>query len=94
MLQSVALDRIYVFKFLGVLISHNLRWSAHISDIVARSKKIVGLIYKKFYHYCNTIFFVSYSCPIVGPILKYCCHIWDPFLSKDIELLESVQNIC
>ena len=25
-------------------------------------------------------------------ILEYCCHIWDPFLSKDIELLESVQK--
>ena len=25
-------------------------------------------------------------------ILEYCGHIWDPFLSKDIELLESVQK--
>ena len=29
---------------------------------------------------------------LVRPILEYCCHVWDPFLHKDIELLESVQK--
>ena len=73
-------------------ISHNLCWSAHISDIVARSKKIVGLIYRKFYHFCNTNTLHKLYLSLVRPILEYCCHIWDPFLSKDIELLESVQK--
>jgi len=40
-LQSVPLDRVYLFKYFGVLFSHNLCWSTHISDIAARSKKIV-----------------------------------------------------
>ena len=29
---------------------------------------------------------------LVRPILEYCCHAWDPFLSKDIELLEPIQK--
>ena len=91
-LQSVPLDRVYLFKYLGVLISHNLSWSAHISDIVARSKKIVGFIYRKFYRFCNTNTLRKLYLSLVRSILKYCCHIWDPFLSKDIELLESLQK--
>ena len=86
-LQSVPLDRVYLFKYFGVLISHNLCWSTHISDIVARSKKIVWLNFRKFY-----CFYSTNTLLLVRPILEYCCHIWDPFQSKDIELLESVQK--
>ena len=50
-LHSESLDRVYLFKYLRVSISynHNLRWSAHISDIVARAKRVIGLICRKFY---------------------------------------------
>ena len=91
-LQSVPLDRVFQSKYLGVIICHNLCWSAHISEIAARSKKIIGLIYRKFYRFCNTITLRKLYLTLVRPILEYCCHIWDPFLSKDIELLESVQK--
>ena len=91
-LQSVPLDRVFQFKYLGVIICHNLCWSAHISDIAARSKKIIGLIYRKFYRFCNTITLRKLYLTLVRRILEYCCHIWDPFLSKDIEVLESVQK--
>ena len=29
---------------------------------------------------------------LVRPILEYCCHVWDLFLHKVIELLESIQK--
>jgi len=53
-LHSESLDRVYLFKYLGVSISYNFCWSAHISDIVARAKRVIGLIYRKFYRLCNT----------------------------------------
>ena len=31
------------------------------------------------------------SCP-TDPRVLFSCHVWDPFLHKDIELLESVQK--
>jgi len=40
-LHSESLDRVYLFKYLGVSI---LCWSTHILDIVARAKRVIGLI--------------------------------------------------
>ena len=50
-LYSESLNRVYLFKYLGITISYNLCWSEHISDIVARAKRVIGLIYRKFYHW-------------------------------------------
>ena len=91
-LYSEPLDRVYHFKYLGITISYNFCWSAHISDIVARAKRVIGLIYRKFYCSCNTATLLKLYLTLVRPILEYCCHVWDPFLHKDIELLESVQK--
>ena len=41
------------------------------------------------YVQCYSLFQNLYL-TLVQPILEYCCHVWDPFLHKDIELLESV----
>ena len=91
-LYSEPLDRVYHFKYLGITISYNLCWSAHISDIVARAKRVIGLIYRKFYCLCNTATLQKLYLTLVRPILEYCCHVWDPFMHNDIELLESVQK--
>ena len=91
-LYSESLNRVYLFKYLGITISYNLCWSEHISDIVARAKRVIGLIYRKFYRWCNTSTLKKLYLTLVRPILEYCCHVWDPFLHKDIELLESVQK--
>ena len=79
-------------KYLGITVSYNLSSSEHISDIVARAKRVIGLIYRKFYHLCNTSTLRKPYLTLVRLILEYCCHVWDPFLHKDIELLESVQK--
>ena len=41
---------------------------------------------------CNTSTLTKLYLTLVRPILEYCYHVWDPFLLKDIELLESVQK--
>ena len=92
-LHSESLDQVYLFKYFGVSISYNLCWSAHISDIVARAKKkAIGLIYRKFYRLCCTSTLRKQYFTLVWPILEYCCHVWYPFLHKDVELLESVKK--
>ena len=63
-------------SYLGVSISCNLCWSACFGHCGKR----------KFYRLCNT----STLRKLFSN--RDCSHVWDPFLQKDIELLESVQK--
>ena len=46
---NIPFDRVYSFKFLGLILSCNLSWSSHINSVVKRAKRIIGLLYRQFY---------------------------------------------
>ena len=46
-LQGQVIESVMTHKHLGIVLSHNLRWSAHINDIVAKCTKKINLM-KKF----------------------------------------------
>ena len=49
-----AMERVDCCKYLGLLINDKLSWSAHINSIIcSRAKKILGLIYRRFYPSAN-----------------------------------------
>ena len=48
LLNETQLEQVESFKYLGVLISLDLSWSAHIDSICAKGKKHIGLLYISF----------------------------------------------
>ena len=48
-LGSSALDRVHSYRYLGVLLTSTLCWSEHINEICSRAKRMVGLLYRRFY---------------------------------------------
>ena len=63
-------------KYLGIL-SSEMSWTPHISAICAKERRLVGLLYCKFYkcsdkHTLLTLY-------AVRPHLEYCSCVWDPF---------------
>ena len=80
-------------KYLGVLISSDLSWSAHIETVVSKARKALGCIYRRFYRNAHTSVLTKLYTTLVRPLLEYCCVLWDPHLEKDIEKLESVQKL-
>ena len=69
---------------LGVLISSDLSWFAHIPIIVLRAYKMLGLIRRSFSHTVSVpvrrLLYISLVCSH----LTYCSVIWRPYLRKDI----------
>ena len=81
-LLGCAMERVDCCKYLGLMITNNLSWSAHISSICSRAKKILGLIYRRFYSSANQDTLEQLYVSLVQPHLEYMlAHaVWYPHL--------------
>ena len=67
-------------------------WSNHISAICSKARKLIGVLYRKFYHHSEPHTLLRLYQSLIRPHLEYACSIWDPHLKKDNEKLECVQK--
>ena len=91
-LHNEQLEEVDQFKYLGVILNHNLSWSPHISAICTKAKKILGLLYRRFYNHSSNECIKQLYLSLVRPHLDYAAQVWDPHLQKDVQLLENVQK--
>lgn len=78
-------------KDLGVKINYDLSWGKHVSYIVNKANKVLGIIRRSLGNdnrYAFSCLFKS----LVRPILEYAVPVWSPYQKKDIESLEKVQR--
>ena len=62
----------------------------HISVICAKAKKILGLLYRRFYNHSSS---ECLKQSLVRLHLDYVAQVWDPHLQKDVKLLENTQKL-
>ena len=67
-------------------------WSPHIQAICSKAKKVLGLLYRKFYGCANTDTLAQLYISLDRPHLEYACPVWAPYMAKDIHAIESVQK--
>ena len=91
--NATKLNRVFEVKYLGVLITHNLNWAAHIHSVVSKTRQKLGFLYCKFYKHCNTTVLRKLYVLLIRPNLEYCCIVWDPFTKGSIEHLEKTQKL-
>ena len=92
-LGDLPLQRVDAFKYLGVLLSQDMSWSSHVQATCSKAKKVLGLLYRKFYGCSNTNTLIQLYISLVHPHLEYACPVWAPHMAKDIHAIESVQNL-
>ena len=78
-------------KDLGVLIDDKLEFGKHISEIVKKANRRIGLIKKGFDCLDKEMFMYLYPV-LIRPLLEYCVQVWSPHKKRDIDLLERVQR--
>ena len=91
-LNGHQLTRVASYKYLGVLITSDLMWSSHISKLCNKTRKLIGLLYRTFYKHSSPETMLKLYNSYIRPHLEYAAAVWDPFLKKDIDLLEDVQK--
>ena len=90
-INGVEVETVFSYKYLGLL-SSDLSWSAHVKMITTKARRVLGLIYRRFYRHLSSCKLLSLYVAQVRPILEYGAVVWDPFLKKDRLLLECTQK--
>ena len=75
MLASTVIDVIQDTKFLGIIISQNLKWNKHIDIVLNKSSKNIGIIAKVRHLLPIALTRALYS-TLVEPYITYCNIIW------------------
>ena len=91
-LNGRPLEQVETFKYLGIFLSSDLSWSAHIESICTKARKLIGLLYRRFYGNVDDHSLLELYSVLVRPHLEYAAPVWDPHLTKDTNKLESVQK--
>ena len=87
-----ALERVSSYKYLGIIISADLTWANHIKGIATKTRKQIGLLYRRFYKHAQQDTLRAIYVALIRPHLEYGVPVWDPHLLKDINILEAVQK--
>ena len=91
-LNGVVLDRVQSYKYLGITLTSNLSWSPHISVCCNKTRKLIGLLYRRFYQHASSSTLLKLYCSFIRPHLEYGSIVWNPSLKGEIDQLEKVQK--
>ena len=88
-LYGEPLEKVSLYKYLRVTITEDLSWSTHIDQISSKARRI---IYRQFYTWSSHSTLLQLYTSLVRPHLEYATQVWNPYLIKNIQKLESVQK--
>ena len=78
LLHGEPIERVTSYKYLGVILTDNLSWSMHIDRISSKARRLVGLLYRKFYKWASSEALLNLYLGIVRPHLEYAVPVWNP----------------
>ena len=86
-LCGTVLQHVSEAKYFGVTLSDNLQWSKHISNLSVKASSTRWNLSQ-----CPQALREQAYISLIRSHLEYCSAIWDPYLVKDIDSLETIQR--
>ena len=90
-ISSSIIKSIVLEKDLGVLFDSKIKFSSQCAVTTSNANRILGLIRRNMLHKSKDVILRLYK-SLVRPHLEYCIQVWNPFLKRDIIILEKVQR--
>ena len=75
-LYGQPLEKVNTYKYLGLLLSSDLSWTQHINNTCTKAKKLLGLMYRRFYHFSTPASLFQMYISLVRPNLEYASQVW------------------
>lgn len=88
---NVNLSVVNSFKYLGVVISHDLQWRTHIDNVYSSAYRSLCFLKRKLKHATSNAKITAYK-TMIRPILEYASIVWSPNKKVDINRLEKIQR--
>ena len=76
---------------LGIMMSNTATFTLHIRNIVKKARDKMGWALRVFHSWKRSLMLTLLK-SLVIPILEYCCHLWNPWIAKDIQAIEAIQR--
>jgi hypothetical protein len=89
--DNVKLEKVNIYKDLGVLVHSQLNFNNHIDSIVKRANMRLGCVVWNSKSFENLLTLVVLYTALVRSILEYCCQIWNPYYECNRARIERVQ---
>ena len=82
-LNGTVLRGVSSYKYLGVTIISDLSWSPHITNCCNKTRRIIGLLYRRFYQHTNSPCLLRLYKSFIRPHLDYASIVWNPHLKGE-----------
>ena len=69
-----------------------MSWSHHVESTCSKAKRILGLLYRRFYGNTDGATLLQLYQSLVRPHIEYASEVWDPFTNKNQKKLEDIQK--
>lgn len=90
-LNGDVIDHQSMYKYLGVTLTSDCSWNAHVHAVVAKAARALNFIQRNLRSSPAVLKSTAYI-SFVRPILEYACCVWDPRQKSLIDLIEKIQN--
>ena len=94
-IDGAAIERVSQVNVLGVTLSSDLSWNAHVDGIVSKARTWVFLIYQLKRAGIGRCDLVRIYISVIRPVVEYACPAWHTNLPKYLsDNIESIQKGC
>lgn len=91
-LDSVKLTKVDRYKYLGVIITSDLKWNEHVDYVAKKATKKLWYLRRKLLKTPPSVKLIAYKA-LVRPTLEYASEVWDPWQATLSNELEKVQSL-
>lgn len=86
------LEKVLVFKDLGVILDTKLSFNLQIDYVVSKSYSMLGFLMRQAWNFNDPYALKSLYCSLVRPNLEYSMVVWNPVFAVHSARLESIQK--
>src|ERR1043165_9824488 len=92
-INGVALTQVHEIKFLGVVLTDDLKWRKHSDKVVNKISKIVGIL-RRISHILDADKLKLLYHTLLEPHLIYCCSVWSsPYRTGNLDWILSCRKL-